>query len=333
MTGQGEEDPSFVISVAQLTERERNTLRCTTLLRKDRLTAHWRISDLDEESHCRFVAPAPGSQDGHIECRDAASNAISMVEADWPLNEASIVRALNTASERLRTTAVTVNPRASWISRLQRLSPIKSRESSPTRTGTGAIEGFLKRFGLVSSKPSMNILFAGPPGSGKTTAISITSTIPARTTEASATDDVGTLKARTTISIDYGECEFGGYRLRLFGTPGQLRFAYMVEQTLANCDAVILLADLSSPTPLDDVQRFARLVSRHIRDGKPVVVGLTHVDRAPLPRHFHRHLAEALGRRVPAVPLDPRNPASTRRVLRILTGALNADISHEPVVA
>lgn len=333
MSGDGSRVSTLVISVSALTERERANLRCTTLLAKSKLSAAWRISDIDSESHCRFVVPENGCREGHIEFSSPADRSTVLVEVDWPLTEASLVRALNMTSDRLGGSDTAINPRTSWINSLRRRATPKPRPATDHREGVRSIGSYLRRFGLIASTPTINILFAGPPGSGKTTAITTASTIPSRTTEAAATDDVGTLKSRTTISIDYGECELGGYRLRMFGTPGQLRFAYMINQTLASCDAVILLADLSSPNPLEDVQRYAALIATHIEQGRPVMVGLTHVDTGQLPKHFHRDLCEALGRRVPTVPLDPRNPASMRRALQVLTGAARTSSSQEAVVA
>ena len=63
-------------------------------------------------------------------------------------------------------------------------------------------------------------------------------------TEVEATDTVATLKTRTTIALDYGECEVDRYRLRLYGTPGQLRFAHMIRQRLAATDALINREDV-----------------------------------------------------------------------------------------
>lgn len=333
MAADGDVAPSLVISVAALSERERASLRCTTLLSRNKLTASWRISDVDNESHCRIVAPAKGTRDGHIEFGNPVDGSTVMVEVDWPLSESSLIRALNMTSDRLRTAVTPINPRTSWISTLLRGSGGSQAATMPSRDDSRSITSYLKRFGLLGTTPTINILFAGPPGSGKTTAISSASTILTRTTEAVATDDVGTLKQRTTISIDYGECDVDGHHLRLFGTPGQLRFAYMIGQTLHSCDAVILLADMTSPQPLDDVARYAGLLGKFVQQGRPLIVGLTHLDIGHIPKHFHGDLCRTLSRRVPTVPLDPRSQASIRRALTVLTGVCHADTNPMPLRA
>ena len=66
------------------------------------------------------------------------------------------------------------------------------------------------------------ILFAGPVGAGKTTAIASISDIPVVQTEAKATDDVAMRKANTTVAMDYGTLNLDGVaKIHLYGTPGQ----------------------------------------------------------------------------------------------------------------
>ena len=72
------------------------------------------------------------------------------------------------------------------------------------------------------------IVFAGPVGAGKTTAIKSLSDIEVVSTDASATDDVKLMKATTTVAMDYGLMRLdNGYQVRLYGTPGQKRFDFM----------------------------------------------------------------------------------------------------------
>src|SRR5690606_34369042 len=118
------------------------------------------------------------------------------------------------------------------------------------------ISGYLSRFGIRQDRPTLNLLLVGSPGSGKTTAIRTVSTGKVHSTEVEATDNVASRKRQTTIALDYGECDVDGYRLRLYGTPGQLRFAHMIRQRLAASDALLVLADATSPEPFEDVRRY-----------------------------------------------------------------------------
>ncbi len=72
------------------------------------------------------------------------------------------------------------------------------------------------------------IIFAGPVGAGKTTAIKSLSDIPVMTTDEDATDMTTNRKPQTTVAMDYGLLKLeGGERVHLYGTPGQERFDFM----------------------------------------------------------------------------------------------------------
>ena len=69
------------------------------------------------------------------------------------------------------------------------------------------------------------IIFAGPVGAGKTTAIGAISDIPPITTDAVASDMTANRKPNTTVAMDYGLMKLDGLeRVHLYGTPGQERF-------------------------------------------------------------------------------------------------------------
>ena len=72
------------------------------------------------------------------------------------------------------------------------------------------------------------ILFAGPMGAGKTTAIRTLSDIPVVSTEAANTDRAQSDKETTTVALDYGEISVSDEeKVRLYGIPGQRRFEFM----------------------------------------------------------------------------------------------------------
>jgi len=72
------------------------------------------------------------------------------------------------------------------------------------------------------------ILFAGPMGAGKSTAIATLSDIEVVTTEAANTERHVVDKETTTVALDYGEITIGDdEKVRLYGVPGQKRFDFM----------------------------------------------------------------------------------------------------------
>ena len=76
----------------------------------------------------------------------------------------------------------------------------------------------------------LKVVFTGPMGAGKTTAIraicegeALSTDVPISAAEAK----VGG-KTMTTVGLDYGECHIEDqWVLKLFGTPGQERFRFM----------------------------------------------------------------------------------------------------------
>ncbi len=88
-------------------------------------------------------------------------------------------------------------------------------------------------------------------GAGKTTAIRAISEIPSRphrrlTTAIASSHE----KATTTAALDYGEVTLSvGDKLRLYGTPVQLRFDFMWQILAESALGVVLLVDNSRPIP------------------------------------------------------------------------------------
>lgn len=128
---------------------------------------------------------------------------------------------------------------------------------------------------------SKKFLFTGPPGVGKTTAISCISDIEPVSTDMSIVDrkEVGASgRATTTVALDFGEIRLdGGEVIRLYGTPGQRRFDYMWKLLTQGAMGVVILIDKSRPDPVSDLamylENFATLIER-----TAAVVGITRYD-------------------------------------------------------
>ena len=99
------------------------------------------------------------------------------------------------------------------------------------------------------------LVFAGPVGAGKTTAIQTLSDIEVVSTDTQATDDVRLLKNTTTVAMDYGLMKLAtGDQVRLYGTPGQQRFDFMWEILSENALGLVLMLKASAPDPVADLR-------------------------------------------------------------------------------
>lgn len=103
----------------------------------------------------------------------------------------------------------------------------------------------------------LKIVFAGPMGAGKTTAIRAISEIDPVSTDMFNHDREQSDKETTTVALDYGQLTLEGDRiLRLYGTPGQGRFSFMWDIVGAGALGVILLLDASRPDLGGDAAEF-----------------------------------------------------------------------------
>jgi signal recognition particle receptor subunit beta len=169
------------------------------------------------------------------------------------------------------------------------------------------------------SEREYKLIFTGSMGSGKTTAIAAVSEIAPVRTEVENTDRTRHTKATTTTGLDYGEVTLpGGEVLRLFGTPGQTRFQFMWDILSKGALGIIVLADNSSPNPLNDVIDYVRAFSSVI-EGTRAVVGVGRTDTHPIPTLKDYDIAlRNIGVTVPVVSTDVRKRDQVITLLDIL---------------
>ena len=151
------------------------------------------------------------------------------------------------------------------------------------------------------------IVFSGPVGAGKTTAIRTVSDIPPVQTDVRATDATGAHKETTTVAMDYGALDLGdGDRVHLYGTPGQERFDFMWQILSDGAIGLVLLICNDHPDPLTDLTFFLQAFRPFVPQTH-LVVGVTRMDlrRKPALTDYRRVLAER-GLHVPLFEVDAR---------------------------
>ncbi len=169
------------------------------------------------------------------------------------------------------------------------------------------------------------IIFAGPVGAGKTTAINALSDEQALTTDEQASDMTQQRKQTTTVAMDYGVMHLGDRdRIHLYGTPGQERFDFMWDILTEGGLGLILLLDNTRSNPFQDMSFFLKAFKDFIANSK-IVIGISFVDEQPFPslEDYHNKLDE-LDFSLPVFTVDSREQADVATLVQALL------YSHDP---
>ncbi|HEY2644033.1 MAG TPA: ATP/GTP-binding protein [Galbitalea sp.] len=165
------------------------------------------------------------------------------------------------------------------------------------------------------------ILFTGPMGAGKTTAIQSLSEIEVVRTEANNSERHIVDKATTTVALDYGEITIDGEdKVRLYGVPGQKRFDFMWGILKKRAKGMILLVNSDAPDPIGEMLSFMEEF-RELYDRGGVIVGISRADVAPGPTLAE--YSDALektnpGLVIPVFTVDPRERDQMQNILLTL---------------
>lgn len=174
------------------------------------------------------------------------------------------------------------------------------------------------------------LLFAGPMGAGKTTAIGAISEIPPISTEAHNLDKAQHSKATTTVGLDYGEVALpDGARLKLYGLPGQGRFDFMWKLLAEGAIGVVLLMDNTRSDPIAELDTYVNAFKPLAHQSRMVIgVGRTNEGStriADYGQHLHTHHQL----RLPVFSIDARK----REDVLLLLDALVQQIETQGMTA
>ncbi|MBK1674168.1 GTP-binding protein [Ectothiorhodospira shaposhnikovii] len=180
--------------------------------------------------------------------------------------------------------------------------------------------------------PDHKIIFTGPVGAGKTTAITAISDSPALSTDVRASDMTREMKATTTVAMDYGVMVLeGGDKVHLYGTPGQERFDFMWKILTQGGLGLVLLIDDSRPNPRGDMEFFLAAFEGFIRETH-LAIGITKTDLRPGSSSRIDHYQEPLQRAglvVPVFEVDARKRSDILLLLEALFFSLDPDLEMD----
>jgi signal recognition particle receptor subunit beta len=174
------------------------------------------------------------------------------------------------------------------------------------------------------------IIFTGPVGSGKTTAIRSISDIEIVTTDEQASDMTRARKAATTVAMDYGMIKLGDKeRVHLYGTPGQERFNFMWDILTEGGLGLVLLIDNSRKDPQQDL-KFYTHAFRDFIEAQQLVVGVTRMDTHRVPNvQDYRDWLDQLKITAPVFEVDARKREDVSMLMQAMLMSLapGAEIS------
>ncbi len=173
------------------------------------------------------------------------------------------------------------------------------------------------------------IIFTGPVGAGKTTAITSVSDSAPLTTDENASDMTREIKPTTTVAFDYGKVKLdGGECIHLYGTPGQERFDFMWDILTDGGIGLILLLDNTRADPFQDMKFFLSQFQDFI-DKTQVAIGITQMDikAKPCIDDYHRQ-TRTLGLNFPIFEVDARKKEDISMLIKALLYSLDPGLEE-----
>jgi uncharacterized protein len=173
------------------------------------------------------------------------------------------------------------------------------------------------------------IIFTGPVGAGKTTAIQTLSDIPPVKTDAVASDMTKARKAGTTVAMDYGVMNLDdGEKIHLYGTPGQERFDFMWDILVTGGIGLIILLDNTRADPFKDMRFFIQAFKKFISETN-VAIGVTQMDirNTPTIADYHAQL-RSVDMKPPVFSVDARVKGDVSLLVQSLLYSLDPGLAE-----
>lgn len=180
---------------------------------------------------------------------------------------------------------------------------------------------------------TFKLVFTGPMGAGKTTAIAAISDTPPVCTEVENGDRDQCDKATTTVGMDLGRITLEGDQVvQLYGTPGQERFRLMWSILARGAAGVLILLDATQTDVLKHLDHYLEAFEPLV-PANAIVVGLgrTEYPGSVSSDQLCAHL-QAQGRRLPVFSVDVRQADDVRLLVRTLISILSValpETTHE----
>ncbi len=173
------------------------------------------------------------------------------------------------------------------------------------------------------------IIFTGPVGAGKTTAIASISDIAPIKTDTRASDMTQHKKQQTTVAMDYGVLKLDeGEQIHLYGTPGQERFDFMWEILTTGGIGLVLLIDNTQDNPMNDLKFFLNAFKDFIAQTN-VVIGVTRMDLAKKPTiEDYRIELKKMSLNPPLFEVDARQKSDISLLVQALLFTLDPSIKE-----